>query len=89
MFIPNAFTPNNDGLNDEFEVKTVCLIEFYNLKIYNRWGQKIVEYNSPQAKWSGKKNNLTEQLDVYIYVIDVTYTNHLTEHYVGHVTLLK
>jgi gliding motility-associated-like protein len=89
LFIPNAFTPNNDGLNDEFEVKTVCPIEFYNLKIYNRWGQKIAEYNSPQAKWSGEKNNITEKQDVYVYVIDVTYNNHTTEHYVGHVTLLK
>lgn len=89
LFIPNAFTPNNDGLNDEFEVKTVCPIEFYNLKIYNRWGQKIAEFNSPQAKWSGEKNNITEQQDVYVYVIDVTYTNKITEHYVGHVTLLR
>ncbi|MES2566261.1 MAG: gliding motility-associated C-terminal domain-containing protein [Bacteroidota bacterium] len=89
LFIPNAFTPNNDGLNDEFEVKTVCPIEFYNLKIYNRWGQKIAECNSPQAKWSGEKNNVLEQQDVYVYVIDVTYKNQLTEHYVGHITLLK
>jgi gliding motility-associated-like protein len=89
LFIPNAFTPNNDGLNDEFEVKTVCPIEFYSLKIYNRWGQKIAEYDSPQAKWSGEKNNITQQQDVYVYVVDVTYTNHITEHFVGHVTLLK
>lgn len=89
LFIPNAFTPNNDGLNDEFEVKTVCPIEFYNLKIYNRWGQKIAEYDSPQAKWSGEKNNTTAQQDVYVYVVDVTYSNHKTEHYVGHVTLLN
>ena len=89
LFIPNAFTPNNDGLNDEFEVKTVCPIEFYNLKIYNRWGQKIAEYDSPQAKWSGEKNNITQQQHVYVYVVDVTYTNHITEHFVGHVTLLK
>lgn len=89
LFIPNAFTPNNDGLNDEFEVKTVCPIEFYSLKIYNRWGQKIAEYDSPQAKWSGEKNNITQQQDVYVYVIDVTYTNRKTEHHYGHVTLLK
>lgn len=89
LFIPNAFTPNNDGLNDEFEVKTVCPIEFYSLKIYNRWGQKIAEYDSPQAKWSGEKNNFTEKQDVYVYVVDVTYTNKITEHFVGHVTLLK
>ena len=89
LFIPNAFTPNNDGLNDEFEVKTVCPIEFYSLKIYNRCGQKIAEYDSPQAKWSGEKNNITQQQDVYVYVVDVTYTNYITEHFVGHVTLLK
>ncbi len=102
LFIPNAFTPNNDGLNDEFEVKTVCPIEFYSLKIYcfleyydytmmifNRWGQKIAEYDSPQTKWSGEKNNITEQQDVYVYVVDVTYTNKITEHFVGHITLLK
>ena len=89
LFIPNAFTPNNDGLNDEFEVKTVCPIEFYSLKIYNRWGQKIAEYDSPQAKWNGEKNNITEQQHVYVYVVDVTYSNKKTEHFVGHVTLLK
>lgn len=89
LFIPNAFTPNNDGLNDVFEVKTVCPIESYNLKIYNRWGEKIADYDSVQATWSGEKNNITEKQDVYVYVVDVTYTNRKTEHFIGHVTLLK
>src|SRR5438874_7649950 len=52
LFIPNAFTPNNDGINDYFGVNGEGLQNFHIL-IYNRWGQVIFESTNPHATWDG------------------------------------
>ncbi|MDD3877916.1 MAG: PKD domain-containing protein [Bacteroidales bacterium] len=51
--IPNVFTPNGDGYNDVFEVKTSGIIE-YNLQIFNRWGVLIFESYSSAIHWDGR-----------------------------------
>ena len=52
LVIPNVFTPNNDGLNDFFTIKSTG-IKDVSLQIFNRWGQKLYEFAGPKASWDG------------------------------------
>jgi gliding motility-associated-like protein len=51
--IPNVFTPNGDGSNDIFTIKSTGVKEI-SLQIFNRWGQKLYEFSGPKAAWDGK-----------------------------------
>ncbi len=76
IFVPNVFTPNADGVNDVFQV-TAGSMKYYNIKIYNRWGDLIFESDSPNISWTGRSNAGTlESNGTYYYVIQATdYTN--------------
>jgi len=52
IYVPNAFTPNGDGINDTFGVKGEGIRNF-QLLIYNRWGEKIFETTNPRQQWDG------------------------------------
>ncbi|MFD2247540.1 PKD domain-containing protein [Pontibacter ruber] len=77
LFIPNIFTPNNDGRNDNFQI-------IYNgrglfeLRIYNRWGKEVYQANHKDSKWSGAADG------VYFYLLRTE-----TGTYRGAVTLVK
>lgn len=53
LIIPNVFTPNGDGYNDEFTLRNSNVVNF-KLQIYNRWGNLIYETKAPQVSWDGK-----------------------------------
>ena len=70
LYVPNAFTPNDDGVNDVFKVEAIGLIEFEAV-IFNRWGQEIYKWNDVADGWNGMKyngSNLSQE-DVYVYKI--------------------
>jgi len=67
-FIPNAFSPNGDGLNDIFK-PTLINFEKYTLSIYNRWGAKVFESNSAELGWDGLYNGRDAPQGVYSYVM--------------------
>lgn len=90
--IPNSFTPNGDGLNDYFLPRQLLShgVTAFKMSIYNRWGQVIFETTALNGRgWDGKFNNAVQPQGVYIYVIDVAYTDGRTEHYTNNVTLLR
>jgi gliding motility-associated-like protein len=69
--VPNIFTPNEDGINDEFTIKTRELTA-YQCIIYNRWGQKIFESSDENESWDGTmKNNGDSKVapGSYYYII--------------------
>jgi gliding motility-associated-like protein len=66
LYIPNAFTPNNDGLNDLFGAVGEGLEE-YHLTIYNRWGAKIFESTDINTKWDGTYKGEAVELGTYTY----------------------
>lgn len=53
LYIPNAVTPNSDGLNDELEVRTSGIKKEVALKVYNRWGNKLKESNTTKINLNG------------------------------------
>lgn len=68
LFVPNAFTPNGDGINDLFSVSTTGIIS-YEISIFNRWGEIIFQSTNPNEPWDGSHNGLKAPSGVYQYII--------------------
>ena len=71
--IPEAFTPNGDGVNEVFEIEYISRYPNANVKIYDRWGQKIFEVSNYGAgkEWDGTFGGSRVNPGVYYYVIDL------------------
>ncbi|HHH54191.1 MAG TPA: PKD domain-containing protein [Bacteroidetes bacterium] len=93
LFFPNAFTPNGDGVNDEFFPKGVNsqYVQKYNLTIWDRWGGLVFETNNLEESWTGAKNNTGRILPQGVYVYKFSYLNpkKLLIKGKGFVTLIK
>lgn len=70
-FIPNTFTPNNDGLNDEFIITTWNQCRYFKLYIYNRWGNQIHFTEGTSVKWNGIYEGLDAPIGVYVYLLQI------------------
>ena len=90
FYIPNSFSPNDDGINDGFSGKGVFIKE-YEMSIYDRWGNLIFFTDDLKKQWDGKANHGTEiaQRDVYVYSIQIIDLNKRKHSYKGIVTLLR
>ena len=92
LHMPNAFTPNNDGLNDSFKGKGYFEgFRDYRMNVWNRWGEKIFETTSPNLGWNGKKNNdgSNSPVGVYVYTIEYVGPRGEAKEIKGHVTLIR
>ncbi|MFZ4796451.1 MAG: LamG-like jellyroll fold domain-containing protein [Bacteroidia bacterium] len=90
--IPNAFTPNNDILNDFFILKVSDISQVVNIKgsIWNRWGEMIYEYSYPiNNGWDGTNNGIVCSEGVYLYVFEVETIYNESFKYHGTVTLIR
>lgn len=93
VFIPNAFTPNGDGLNDILMVRGKG-ITVKTFRIFNRWGELVFERknfspNDPRFGWDGKVRGVTATPDVFVYTADVVCDNDVLYTYKGNTTVLK
>jgi len=71
-YVPNAFSPNGDGLNDLFRPVINCPVENYDLRIYNRWGNEVFASNDPNQNWNGaslQEGDFFTQSEIYFYII--------------------
>lgn len=68
LFIPSAFTPNDDGSNDVFGISTGS-VSNVSIEVYNRWGEKIFQTFDPKGVWDGTYKGNPCPTDYYIYVI--------------------
>ena len=72
VYVPNAFTPNGDGKNDNFEIFFSFLPIDYDLTIYNRWGNIIFETHNSQEMWNGRSTgNKKVKSGTYIYYLKI------------------
>ncbi|HEU4471857.1 MAG TPA: gliding motility-associated C-terminal domain-containing protein [Flavisolibacter sp.] len=69
LFMPSAFTPNGDGLNDFFRPTFIGPAVKYEFRVYNRWGQLVFQSNIPGVGWNGIFNSAPQPKDVYVYYI--------------------
>ena len=68
LTVPNVFTPNGDGMNDEFRVVYRSIKEFH-CWVYNRWGHKVYEWTDPAKGWDGTIGGRPAAEGAYYYVI--------------------
>jgi len=80
FFIPNTFSPNDDGVNDVFYLRGTGLFRVKTLRVFNRWGEVVFEkrempVNNPGFGWDGSYKGKPAQADVYIYQLEVLCAN--------------
>jgi gliding motility-associated-like protein len=94
VFIPNAFSPDGDGMNDVLMVRGKGIAQVRSFRIFTRWGELVFERanfqpNDPAFGWDGRLRGKTGPAEVYVYTADVVCENDLINTYKGNVTLLK
>jgi len=94
VVIPNAFSPNGDGINDVFYPTGNNASFVKSLTIYNRWGNQMfsvlnVPGNDPAYGWNGTWKGAAAQVGVYYYIAQLVGADNKTKQYTGNVTLLK
>jgi gliding motility-associated-like protein len=88
FYIPNAFTPDNDGINETFYGSGIGIVE-YQMRIYDRWGELIFESNDADYHWDGTYKDKQVQKGVYVYQFDLLDVKGDPHKYRGHVTLTR
>ena len=86
QYVPNAFSPNNDGLNDLFGITGIG-ISSYKLDIYNSYGQKI--HSSLNEGWDGRFQNKDAPPGVYLYTINLLHYSKQRQFISGTLTLVR
>ena len=86
--IPNAFSPNNDKINDVHFVEGKG-IEEMSFKIFNRWGQLVFESTDQEIGWDGVFNGKPQEMDVFVYTISVRFVDDTFWERRGNITLLR
>jgi gliding motility-associated-like protein len=94
VFIPNAFTPDGDGINDVLMVRAKGVAVVKSFRIFNRWGEVVFERanfpaNNPAYGWTGKINGVTGGPDVFVYTAEVLCENGAAFTYKGNVSIIK
>jgi gliding motility-associated-like protein len=88
FYIPNAFTPNGDGNNDVFEVYGLKIREI-DMRIYNRWGEKVFEEKSASPQWDGTYKGVLQNPGVFVYHIYIIFYNNEVVQTKGSLTLIR
>ncbi|MEM7102619.1 MAG: CUB domain-containing protein [Bacteroidota bacterium] len=84
--VPNAFSPNGDGLNETFGPETLGEVTIEEFKVFNRWGEMVYEGS---ADWDGTYKGELQPMDVYVYKITIRLPNGTVESEAGDVTLIR
>jgi|GEM_PF-6447793 len=92
--IPTAFSPNGDGINDDFRIfmNEDCLYDKISLAIYNRWGKKILtreDFQSGDALWDGSQGSNKADVAVYVYQLSIILLTGETTVHKGNITVVR
>lgn len=74
-FVPNAFSPNNDGDNDVLQVFAGCDVTDVQFSIFNRWGERVFFSNDINSGWDGIIDGQIAPIGVYVYKLEYTAAN--------------
>lgn len=94
IYIPNIFSPNDDGLNDVFLINhsTKSKGVFKSLKVFDRWGSCVFEasnFKPNETMWDGTNHGMVLQTGVYVYYVEYVSENGKTKTLTGDITLIK
>lgn len=87
--VPNAFSPNGDGINDYFNVYNVKSIVSFSAAIFNRWGQKLYSWSLNEQGWDGTFNGKPVKAGVYYVVVKAKGADGIEYEYRKDVNLLR
>lgn len=88
IYIPNAFTPNDDNTNDILEVRGGQIKELL-LRVYDRWGEKVFEATQPRQGWDGTYKGKRVMPGVFVYYLDAVCYDNEKFFKKGNITVLK
>lgn len=88
MYVPNAFTPNNDGANDVLYVRGICL-ESLTFMVFNRWGEKVFETTDQRVGWDGSYKGEDLNTGVFVYRLEGKTYDGVGFSLKGNVTLIR
>lgn len=88
VFIPNAFSPNNDGQNEMLYVRGNA-IKTILLRVYDRWGELVFESNSKSNGWNGTYNNKAVDPGVFVYYLEVVCYDNQQYFKKGNITVIR
>lgn len=71
IFIPNAFTPNDDGVNDVYYIPDANFIKF-DFQVVDRWGNQVFSTKNPSFRWNGDSNGRKLTSGIYVYVLNAS-----------------
>jgi gliding motility-associated-like protein len=71
LYVPNAFTPNGDGLNDTWIIETLQAYPGAEVKVYDRFGEKVFDNYGKNIAWDGRCKGEALPSGVYVYMIDL------------------
>ncbi|WP_236979121.1 gliding motility-associated C-terminal domain-containing protein [Membranihabitans maritimus] len=91
IYIPNAFSPNGDGLNDTFTIYgNDALIKVQSMRIFDRWGNRVYQQDETQpVNWNGTNNGKQMESGVYGYLLDLILYDGSIKVLSGDITLLR
>lgn len=89
IFVPNAFTPNGDGQNDQLAPFFVGIKKFISFSVYNRWGQLLYKTENQGLGWDGTYNGSIQPIETYVWMCEVLDENDSIVRKVGQTILIR
>ena len=89
IFVPTAFSPNIDMVNELLCIKGTDCVKSFVFIIYGRWGEKVFETTDPKACWDGKYNDKELNTSVFVYYLKATLTNQEVVEKKGNISLIR
>lgn len=71
IYVPNAFTPNGDGINDTWRIPILYAYKTFSLRVYNRYGQLVYENRDNYNPWNGKYQGMVQPMGTYVYLVEL------------------
>ncbi|MEM7161029.1 MAG: gliding motility-associated C-terminal domain-containing protein, partial [Bacteroidota bacterium] len=91
LYLPNSFTPDGDGINDYFALKTPLDLSLFEIQVYNRFGQMVFQSSDPNFQWfgNGYRDEYYLPSDTYVYLISFSRNGLEIEQVRGHISIIR
>jgi gliding motility-associated-like protein len=89
VFVPNAFTPDNNGRNDYFRPLVYGQLEQYEFKVFDRWGNIIFQSRTPGKGWDGKVAGILQDANIFAWLLVYKLENQPVKFEKGTVALIR
>lgn len=89
LYIPTAFTPNNDGRNDVFKAISYGILQNFHIAVYNRYGQMVFTSNDIRKGWDGKMNGKQQNTGTYVWLVSYQFATAPEKKQKGSVVMVR